>query len=94
MKTVKIQVHILMTHENNEYGSFTFFVITDQGPPYLKPQEEQPLQINEEFMDIMLTREREAIDFLSTYYEHSGSLLYTNLHRVCRVKELEISSPV
>jgi len=95
VKPVKIQVHILMTHENTEYGSFTIFVITDQGQAYPRPKDEEIMgSVNPSFMNVMLARKQEATDFLSSYYSHTGSLLYTNLHRVCKIKELEISSPV
>jgi len=80
-----------MTYENEKFGSDTIFVVTHQGSPYLYTQNEETFNINKDFIDLMRTKEKEMAHFLLTYYNYPISQTYSNLHKICKIKELQFS---
>jgi len=80
-----------MTYEQEKFGSDTIFVVTDQGSPYLYTQIDKSLHLNKDFVDLMRTKEKEMAHFLLTYYNYPISQTYSNLNKICKIKELQFS---
>lgn len=85
----------MMNREEEEnYGSDTIFVITDQEAtsclsPAEKTRVQQKVHLNKEFVEVMSEKEKSMCDFLWNYYGYCLLPEYMNLHKVCLIKELE-----
>jgi len=87
---VKVEVQLMISLQNERLESDLLFrIVNYDGTPYELPQDSMNKQsIEEAFLEAMKEREREAKDFMQTYYNHTAQLLYSNLDRVCGIKEL------
>ena len=86
---MKIQVHFVISYQNNRFESDTYFHIVDQETtPYLFLDSIFKQSLNEKFIEAMKETEEHAKKFMEMYYSQSAQLLYTSLHRTCRIQEL------
>jgi len=85
---VKVQAQFSMSYQNDRFESDLTFQIIDQETLYSFPDESLYHPINEKFMEAMKETEEQAKKFLEMYYQQSARSLYSNLHRICKIKEL------
>jgi len=83
-----VQVHFMISFQNDRFESDTFFHIIDQGSSYFFPQKVVRHAINQDFIEAKDEIERQANKFLQVYYNRSVLSTYANFHRVCNIKEL------
>jgi len=77
-----------MNYENNSFGLDILIVILAKGEPYKDNTEGFGDELGEDFLQLMTAKEKETEYFLSTYYNMSIFQQYTNLDKICQVKEL------
>jgi len=89
-KNIKRQSFCLMNYEINTFGLDVVITVSQpEEPDFIK----DPIileKLNPEFVSNMVTREVEADMFLSQYYNFSLRHTYTNLDKVCTIKELQV----
>jgi len=88
VKRVRVQVHFLMSFQNDRYESDMFFHIIDQGLPYHFPEKIIKQPINKDFIEAIQEIELQAKMLMRIYYNQSILSNYSNIHRVCSIKEL------
>jgi len=90
VKKVKVQAELVFSYENNRFESdLAFHIINNEETPYYLPDSVSNQAINESFIREMRQREEEVKSFMQTYYSHSAALLtYSNLDKICRIKEI------
>jgi len=91
VREVKYKVYCLMNYENNSFGIDIVIAILDKGDPYLDGVKSLEQQINGVFIQSMETKEDEIQYFLSSYYNISIAPHYSNLDKICKVREVEFS---
>ncbi len=85
---MKVQVHFMISYQNDRFESDTFFHIIDQGSSYFFPQKVTRPTITQDFIEAKNEVEQQANRFLQDYYNLSILATYANIHRVCNIKEL------
>lgn len=91
VKKIKYQMHILMNYEANTFGMDIVWSILSKEEPYLTQEKNLLDKINECFIQEMAVRENEADHFLSVFYNQSIQKRYTNINKICTIKELNSS---
>ena len=81
-------MHILMNYETNTFGMDIVWSILSKEDPYLTQETNLFDKINEGFIQEMAGRENEADYFLSVFYNQSIQKRYTNINKICTIKEL------
>jgi hypothetical protein len=77
-----------MNYETNTFGMDVIMAILDKNEPYLHEQGSLKDKMNESFIKEMIARESEAEYMLSTFYNESVQKKYTDMDRVCHIKEV------
>lgn len=69
--------------------SFNIFAtIVAKQKPFIDVSMHGGHQVNNDFVRLMSNKEEEMTNFLSLYYNKAPELIYTNLAKVCKIKEL------
>lgn len=90
IKKIKMKVHYYMSYEKGVPGFvFVGAIVARQKPSMTIPKPLYGININPEFVDFMVKREKEQSQFLWEYYDLKTEQKYTNLHKVCKVKEIK-----
>jgi len=79
-----------MNYEINTFGMDIVSAILEVDEPKLNNELKISEQLNPEFVENMVSKETEAFDFLSQFYNYSLCPKYTNLHKVCTIRELKV----
>jgi len=90
VREVKYKIYCLMNYENNSFGIDIVMAILDKGEPYLDFMKALELQMNDEFIEEMGKKEEEKQYFLSSYYNTSYSQQYSNMDKICKIREMSI----
>jgi len=77
-----------LTYEYGLFGIDVVFTIDNIDTPYLNYRLLPKQTINRDFISDMVAHEKDLSLFLAKYYDTSFSLRYTNLDKVCLIKEL------
>jgi len=77
-----------MNYETNTFGMDIIIAIVEKGEPMLSSKRIQNQCIDESFRQMMSIQEKEASDFLSTFYNQFIQCHYTNLHKICTLKKI------
>jgi len=77
-----------MNYENNSFGIDMIISIVAKGEPFMDQHESKEDEISSEFILNMTEKEKESEYFLNSYYSTSFLWEYTNLSRICKIKEL------
>jgi hypothetical protein len=88
VRPIRYKVHYLMNYENNSFGIDMIISIVAKGEPFMVQHESKEDEINSEFLLNMTEKEKESEYFLNSYYSTSFIWEYTNLSRICKIKEL------
>lgn len=67
------------------------FTLLSKNTPFFQEKTSEHF-LNVDFLTIMNFQENEMAFFLSYYYKESPSLRYTNMDKVCRIKEIDDDS--
>lgn len=81
-------MHVLMNYETNTFGMDVIIAIVSKDEPYLPKQENLTDKLNESFIREMIARESEAEYLLSAFYNETIQKRYTNMDKVCQIKEI------
>ena len=89
-RRIKYKVYYLPTFEDGFIGYDCFVPITGkESPTYLSSENPSYCSLNKQFLDQMLTQEKESDGFLKKFYNTSIQQKYTTMDKVCKVKELK-----
>ena len=77
-----------MNYETNTFGMDVIIAVVSKNEPYLPKQENLTAKLNESFIREMVVRETEAEYLLSTFYKETLQKKYTNMDKVCQIKEI------
>lgn len=88
MKDIRYQMHVLMNYETNTFGMDVIIAIVAKGEPYLPSQKNLTDKLNESFIQEMIVRENEAEYLLSTFYNEKIQKKYTDMNKMCHIKEI------
>lgn len=81
-------MHVLMNYETNTFGMDIVMAIIVANEPYLPKQINLGEEMSENFMREMIARESEAEYLLSSYYDEPIQKQYTNIDKICQIKEI------
>ena len=87
---MEFKTHFFMNYETNTFGMDVILAVTGFGEPFIYPKNISRLPLNEEFVQSMTERESEEEGFLSRFYNRSIQKSYTDVHKICSVRELEM----
>jgi len=76
---------------NNAYDLHAIVVLLGKDKNIHKEAPDSERQFNKRFLKKMISKEKEANKFSQNYYNTTLNLPYTNMNKICQVKELEIS---
>jgi len=77
-----------MNYETNTFGMDIIMAIVEKGEPVLGSNIIKSSSIDQSFRQMMSVYEKEASSFLSTFYNHYIQCYYTNLDKICTLKQL------
>ncbi len=79
-----------MNYEINTFGMDIVSAIIEADEPQFIKGHSMFEQLSPEFVENMVSKETEAFDFLAQFYNYSLCPKYTNLHKVCTIRELKV----
>lgn len=87
---MQFKTYYYACYENGIPG-FVFIgaVAGGKKPSLQAPRLIEGLRTNKEFIETMKGREKEKAEFLEKYYALKTEQKYTNLDKVCRIREIE-----
>jgi len=88
MKKVKLRFHYHSSFEKELLGFNIFATIVAKQKPFIDVSMHADHQVNKDFVRLMSNKEEEMTNFLSLYYNKAPELIYTNLDKVCKIKEI------
>jgi len=88
MKKVKLRFHYHSSFEKEMLCFNIFATIVAKQKPFIDVSMHAGHQVNKDFVRLMSNKEEEMSNFLSLYYNKAPELIYTNLDKVCKIKEL------
>lgn len=77
-----------MNYENNTFGFDAIIAILGKGEPFFDFTLSRDQQLNENFLEAMTIKEKETHHFLCSFYNISATQQYTNITKICKVREL------
>ena len=77
-----------MNYEDGKCGSDTLFTFKDLELSTLLSKTNFGFKMNQDFVDSMILKEKEMEDFLINYYDYSIIPLYSNLDKICTLREV------
>ena len=77
-----------MNYEVNALGMDLLFAICSTDEPYLYKKPEEITEVNSDFVNKMKSQEKEVVEFLSKYYDQAPQQKYSNLEKICKIKEI------
>lgn len=81
--------YLFMNYEDTVFGLDIVLAITGVGEPYLLPKQMLKQDLNINFVDLRSAQERECSYFATTFYEESVNQCYTNIYKICTIREIE-----
>ena len=63
-------------------------IMARQKPSMNVPKPVEAIKLDPDFVDLMRKREKEQADFMYNFYDVKTEQKYTNLHKVCKIKEV------
>jgi len=83
-----------MNYQNNTYGTDLLLAITSLGEPYLDQKKHFQSELSESFIQTKINQEMEAQYLMSEYYDTNITSYYSNLYRVCTLRELDTNRSI
>jgi len=77
-----------MTYVDGKCGSQTLFTFKEQKLSYLLLKNNFGFKLNQGFIENMIILEEETKEFLKNYYSYYTLPLYSNIHKICNIKDV------
>ena len=90
MKNAKGQAYFLPNYEDGKFGVDVIVTINEKEEPFLDYKMLLKPCMSNEFIKEMTEHEKALAKFLSAYYDTSFTKRYTNVGKVCTIKELDL----
>jgi len=88
MKKVKVRAHYHTSYEKGLLTFHVFWTMTARQRPYLDLTKSVEEKMSIEFIRLMSNKEQEMAQFMSNYYDMIPEQRFTNMDRICLIKEL------
>ncbi len=88
VKEAKIQMHMLINHDEKEFKCDLIFTVVDHNYPYSLPPIYHGSLFTQSFMNMMFEREKEMEKFFGYLGKEYNFAKFSNQHKVCKIKEL------
>lgn len=89
MKKIKVRINYNCSYDKGVLNFHVFITIVARQRPFIDSANFGDIKVSSDFVKAMSSKELEMTNFLSTYYGQTLEQRYTNLDKICKIKELK-----
>ena len=78
------------SYRNRAYDVSAVLVITGKERTVTMEEREEKCEMNKRFLKKIIRKEKEINKFMHKFYDRTLNLPYTSVHKVCRIRDLDV----
>jgi len=90
MRKIRYKMYYFPSYRNRAYDVSAVLVITGKERTVTMEEREEKCEMNKRFLKKIIRKEKEINKFMHKFYDRTLNLPYTSVHKVCRIRDLDV----